>query len=341
VGEETGILAGLEGPMGRSHDSRRSVPLLAPLALATLLGGAAPAADHADTPLLVGLGRHDARLTDLHAFRDGDRYVLSLCTNPAIPASVTTYRFSSDLEFTFHLDVDAPVVWGEHGEAERAPAAKKTSATQRGWTLLQPGRIAEDLTLTVTFRPDGLAEVEVWAQKGIDGRAIARDLRLFTGLRDDPFIRGPREGFNVAAVVVELPLRHVWRGSPGGAGAGAEAGAGHPFLVWAVSRIRGVSGAVGDVMDMAAQPLSSQLPANMEMNFHPPRDQWQVLGRAPDVLVCDPSRQAGVPNGRRLEDDVVDLYGDAALLASDAPFPSANDRPFLPDFPYLAPPHAP
>ncbi|MDX1396820.1 MAG: DUF4331 family protein [Gemmatimonadota bacterium] len=57
---------------------------------------------------------------------------------------------------------------------------------------------------------------------------------------------------------------------------------------------------------------------------------------------------SGFPNGRRLEDDVIDtvlslIFGvfgpDVPALQSDNV--DANDRPFLTEFPYLADPHAP
>jgi hypothetical protein len=68
----------------------------------------------------------------------------------------------------------------------------------------------------------------------------------------------------------------------------------------------------------------------------------------PDTLTLDFTQPPGFPNGRRLEDSVVDLI--LAMLLLDltkhglATFvnvpvnPPANDRPFRPEFPFLAPP---
>jgi hypothetical protein len=76
----------------------------------------------------------------------------------------------------------------------------------------------------------------------------------------------------------------------------------------------------------------------------------------PDVLRLTLARADGFPNGRRLEDSVVDRIVAVALLDLDTPGdcmgtpctvdsfvavpvnPVANDLAFLPDFPYLAPP---
>jgi hypothetical protein len=69
----------------------------------------------------------------------------------------------------------------------------------------------------------------------------------------------------------------------------------------------------------------------------------------PDVLRIDPTQPAGFPNGRRLVDPVIDVtlavvlldlgvHSPATLVGVN---PTANDRPFPDDFPYLAPRHRP
>ncbi len=77
----------------------------------------------------------------------------------------------------------------------------------------------------------------------------------------------------------------------------------------------------------------------------------------PDVLHLTLAQSDGFPNGRRLEDSVVDRIIAVALLDIETPGdctgapctvdsfveipinPTANELAFLPDFPYLAPPH--
>ena len=77
----------------------------------------------------------------------------------------------------------------------------------------------------------------------------------------------------------------------------------------------------------------------------------------PDTLRLVLAQPDGFPNGRRLEDSVVDRIIAVALLDTDSPGdcrgvpctidsfvdvpvnPTANELPFLADFPYLAPPH--
>lgn len=68
----------------------------------------------------------------------------------------------------------------------------------------------------------------------------------------------------------------------------------------------------------------------------------------PDTITVDLSKASGFPNGRRLQDPVVDVTLAALFLDLDvhsplaffniALNPTANDRPFRTEFPYLAPP---
>lgn len=62
----------------------------------------------------------------------------------------------------------------------------------------------------------------------------------------------------------------------------------------------------------------------------------------PDVLTLDLTSQAGFPNGRRPQDDVIDavlnIASNGAVTNDNVP---ANDKTFLSDFPFLATPHDP
>lgn len=67
----------------------------------------------------------------------------------------------------------------------------------------------------------------------------------------------------------------------------------------------------------------------------------------PDVIRIDPSQPSGFPNGRRLTDPVIDVTLALVLLdlaQHDVTTlvglnPSANDKAFLDEFPFLHPPH--
>ena len=148
-------------------------------------------------------------------------------------------------------------------------------------------------------------------------------MRMFTGLRDDPFVRGPRIGRNVASVVIDVPLDAVL-------------GSSSAILVWATSRVPDVH---GPISEHAGRALRSQFAESLALNELRPREHYTLLGLRPDVIIYDTSLPAVFPNGRELGDDVVNAVGDSRVLGTDSPFPSANDVPFLAGFPYLAPPH--
>lgn len=304
--------------------------LVVTLTLALCVAGstAAHAADHDDTPALKSMPRDDARITDLHVFtREHPRpgkgkhvrtsLVLVVSTNPTIPPTAPTYVFPSDLTLDLLIDNHSRVDFGVDPDA----------TTTFGGTILDPSRIRADVALTITFDASGTPRL---ATAGIDADT---SITLFAGLRDDPFIRAPRQGRNVASVVIELPLNTVTRGRKR-----------CTMLVWAMSSVPGPDGSAGD---LGARALRSQFAENMPLNDYPdPAEHTRVLGVRPDVVIFDASRPAAFPNGRELTDDVVDLVGDARILASDCPVPddpvrcnpSANDVPFLTAFPYLAPP---
>lgn len=97
--------------------------------------------------------------------------------------------------------------------------------------------------------------------------------------------------------------------------------------------------------DLAAAGL---VPASVETSL---AQAGPVL--VPDAIKYNPDLPASYPNGRKLEDQVVDLTIAAALLdlsvpgqtlrtLADLPLnPPSNDVPFKAEFPYLADPHLP
>jgi hypothetical protein len=301
--------------------------LIAIAAAVAMLVPAAQAADHDDTPALKAAPRHEARITDLHVFsrvqpgpgrKAREQLVLSLCTNPTIPPEATSYTFPSDLTLTINVDRTSKV------DFLVDPVATSTY----GGTIVKPAAIDPEITFTITFDAGGQAHL---VTSGLDEDA---PIRFFSGLRDDPFIRGPRQGRNVGCVVLEMPLQIVAAGKPH-----------KTLLVWATSSVPAPGGPIGD---LGARALRSQLAPNLALNdYFNPADHTLVLGVVPDVVIFDTTRAATFPNGRRLTDDVVDLVGDPGVLSTDCPapgdpvkcFPMSNDSPFLESFPYLAPPH--
>ena len=273
-------------------------------------GAVARASDHSDIPTGPAGARPDANLTDLHAFVAGSNLVLSLSTNQAIPASVSSYVWPTDVTFELNIDVDAAV-------AASDPFGD-------GGTILDPDRIREDLSFRIRFRPDGSIQLHRIVHGAVQGDPQV--VSFFAGLRDDPFIRGPRIGRNVAAIVLEVPLYTVLSGQS-------------TLLLWATSKVNEFE---GPFQDLAGRSLRSMFPEQNVLDSLHPKQHFKKTGLRPDVMIFDTALPAAYPNGRALGDDVADLAcalsGECRVLASDTPFPSANDVPFLSSFPYLAPP---
>jgi len=331
--------------MSRSRARHRSFLVwtcLGAAALAAALGAPLQASDHSDAPVTATGARPDANITDLHAFVVGPNLVLSLATNQAIPPSATSYLFPTDITFDFNIDVDSEV--------------DPDDPEGNGGTILDPQRIQEDVTFRVRFEADGSARLQrIGGNHGaIERRPISRAVRsvavdsdpagpvtfaardterrrgndpgvvgFFTGLRDDPFIRGPRQGRNSGAIVIEVPLSSILREQS-------------TILIWATSKIEDAD---GPFQELTGRSLKSMFPENDALNGLHPRHHLSQAGISPDVIIFDTARPAAYPNGRVLEDDVVDLVGDPRVLGNDAPFPSTNDRSFTSTFPYLATPH--
>lgn len=280
-----------------------------PLALLTLAAmGILTASDHSDAPIGPAGPRQDANITDLHAFVVGQNLVIALSTNPAIPPGATSYQFPTDVTFEINIDnssvVDAADPYGDGG------------------TIRHPERIVEDITFRIRFNSDGSARI-LRLGRGGPGLFQPGLVSFFSGLRDDPFIRGPRIGRNVGAIVLEMPLSSVLARQS-------------TLLIWATASVEDFD---GPFQEITGRSLKSMFPENSGFNTLHPRHHLRRLGKTPDVMIFNTALPAAYPNGRALTDDVVNLVGDNRVLASDAPFPSANDKPFLATFPYLAEPH--
>jgi len=278
---------------------------------AVLLAACASASDHSDSPQGPAGARADANLSDLHVFRVGQNLVLSLCTNPAIPPSATSYVFPSDVTFEFHVDVTS--------------AVSPEDPQGYGGTILDPDHVHDDIMFRMSFRPDGSVDL----RRFVRGTASRNPqlVNFFAGLRDDPFIRAPRAERNSACMVLETPLSSIVRDQS-------------TILVWATSKVADFD---GPFQDLAGEALRAMFPEQQALNSMPISQELRRLGVMPAPIIFDTSRAAAFPNGRALTDDVVDLMcslaGECRVFSSENPSPTTNDVPFLDTFPYLAPPH--
>ncbi len=266
------------------------------------------AADHGDTPELISVGRHDGRITDLHAWRIGSDFVMSLCTNPNIPVGAS-YVFPEDLTLRFHIDNTSAIDFSD-----------STLNSKYGGRIVDPSKVTANITLEFSFGPDGAPILDT---EGLSATAVSH-IQVYAGLRDDPFINGRRDGRNTGCVVVQMPLADIQGAVPS-------------LLTWATSKIPDLH---GPISEHGGRALRSQFTENLGLNRLRPRAQWTELDMVPDVIIHNLNAPSGFPNGRLLTDDVIDLVGDARLVGDPtAQAPIANDKSFVSTFPYLADPH--
>jgi hypothetical protein len=323
------------------------------------------ASDHKEAPLTSETPAAD--LNDVYAFlnpNDPSRLVLALTVNPfSVPSEAIAFNFST--RYIYRLQVD------NNGDA----IADHTIAL----------RFTRNQTYTARFFPENLTIVgkatapteEPVANPPEIYTSADGEIEVFAGPRDDPFffdvvgfnrfLAGTGAlsgsdgfaGFNVSAIVVELPVAMV-------------AGESGILNVWASTLTplafkRGFNNfSDGRQEDRVGNPAvaTALIPSDLKDAYNrarPTEDasdfagaivaSLQSLGTSdtnigilasvavPDVLTIDTNSPTGFPNGRDLDDDVIDIILGLVLNNPEiGDSVDANDREFLAEFPYLAPP---
>lgn len=282
------------------------------------------ASDHTDTPLHIDTGRDDARITDFWSFTQQGRLVMIMGINPFLPAEVREYVFPTDVTYSFFIDRDSSVSFND-------PIVKAAF----GGTVDTPIRIREDITFNVTFDNWNRPKVEVVGRSTSESERIRERMRVFTGLRAEAFIFAPFVNNNIGAIVIDVPLSEIKREND------------DTLLLWTTSSVDDFA---GRFQELGGRTLNSQFDEKLALNFIHPSQHRAALGVNPDLIILDTRAPSGFPNGRRLQDDIVDkvaalpapfndarafdleftLAGFHATLADIAPLPGA--------FPYLASP---
>lgn len=172
------------------------------LAMVLAAPGAARASDHLDTPAVIADPRAD--IGDLYAWSDGKRLNLAM--------TIVGHSFSDRLTYAFHVDSGA-----------RFGATTQSVTIACRFARQADCRVGDETVTGDASGPAGLASAS--------GR-----LRVFAGLRDDPFfnnVRGSRDAFDFAkanlattpkdeagcprfAPVVAYEIQDRWRYTEGG-----------------------------------------------------------------------------------------------------------------------------
>ena len=292
--------------------------------------------DHADP---IKLKRLEAGLTGLFVFpSDQERKLVVVlgvrrALTQAPPYELEPYTYS------IYFDLHSAVAFDSEEDRMRY-----------GGTVITPEDIGADAAIEFRLHNDATLR-----DQSIQGLADPGEIRIWAGVRDDPFIFPRFFGTNIVAMVASIPFPSFPDGQ-------------RDWLVWATSR-RGEK-----QLDHVGRSLRTMLPRFDFLNTLPPHEHVAALQAAhedpgllrdiarneimplfalrqydfvPDVMVFTRRFPIGYPNGRLLTDDVAALacqQGDCLLwelsFADSEQWPrgTTNDKPFLDEFPYLAEP---
>ncbi|MGQ0628571.1 MAG: DUF4331 family protein [Phycisphaerales bacterium] len=340
------------------------------------VGAFAFGADHKEAPLINEDPAAD--LNDVYAFpnpSDPTRYVLALTVNPfSSPTAPLASNFSAGVRYRFEIDHN------NDGRSERTIAVTFTPVVNGAQTFtvrMPDGSTFSGAATPPTTNAAPAAQTIVNGPGGVQAFAgPTDDPFFFDAIGFNRFRRGVGTfngidsfaGFNVSTICIELPVALL--GDKDGV-----------FQVWSATdraRItlrrgtrRELEVSVGpwEQIERTGVPAVSTVlvPAAKRNSFNlgtPDRDAMDFatdivasltsLGTnstnigilasvaVPDTLKVDLSQPSGFPNGRRLEDDVVDtllFFIFNQVPTSDGA--NTNDKAFNATFPYFAAPHQP
>ena len=303
---------------------------------------AARASDHADP---IGVAVPESNLTGLFFYPKDDQMILILNVFPKLskpgPYDLEPY------EYAIYMDLHSQVSYDNAEDVARY-----------GGTVVNPDGISPDVTIRFRLNDDTTIH-----EKSIDGLKDPDSFRVWTGVRDDPFILPRFFGTNVISMVLSIPKASFPEGQ-------------QDFLLWATASKNGKQ------IDHDGRSNRTQLARFDFLNTVAPKDHIAAIMKqakkiqgqenffnkfaataplsallkaisqirhydfAPDVMIYTNRFPPGFPNGRQLTDDIVGLtcaQGDCLLFESayeEGKWPRqlVNDKPFLDEFPYLADP---
>ena len=305
------------------------------------LPAAAPAADHLDSPSVEADGRLD--INDIYAFQsptDAANTVLVMTVNPGAGVISGTdlnpsgaYDLMIDNNGDALPDVTYTFLFG----------AARGSRPQSMLLLRNGRRVARGRTgSTASVSGGGQVLVDLFEDPFFFDLTGFENGLNFTG--DDFFA-----GLNVTAMVLEVPSSELTSDGDPNVGVFARTTiGGEQFDRMGRPGINTVL-----IPDGLKDAFNDGVPVNDPENFFEPISNTieMLSGDAayadmiaavltPDILTFDTSSSAGFLNGRRLQDDVIDIELDLlsmGAITSDGV--DSNDAAFPGTFPYLAPPN--
>jgi hypothetical protein len=319
--------------------------LILVVALFALMPPRSRASDHADP---VNLQEPESNLTDLFFYPDGDRMILILCVRRAL---ITPGPYNLEpFEYAVHFDLQSRVAFDS--EEDRA---------RYGGTIPDPNGLRPTATIRLRLNNDATLK-----EKSFEGLNDPDRIRVYAGVREDPFNFPRFFDRNTIAMVLSIPMSSFPQGQ-------------RDWILWGttykngkqidqVGRSNRTQQARFDSLNVL--PPNEHVPEIMRLlekwndvfttlnNFREPQPkalagliqyvlQIRKYDLAPDVMIYTNRFPPKFPNGRQLLDDVAALTcqtGDCILqeisfIEGGWPRRTVNDKPFLAEWPYLAEPY--
>jgi hypothetical protein len=306
------------------------------------------ASDHADP---LALSDPEANITDLFFFPKGDQMIVIFNVRRALTAP-RPYNLEP-YDYVIHMDLITPLSIDD-------PPDHPGNRARYGGTVMKPELIHDGVTITLHLNDDTSLK-----DKSFKGLKNTDSIRIYTGVRDDPFIFPRFFKKNIVAMVLSIPMSSFPDGQK-------------DFILWGTTHKDGKqldhvgrsnrtqqgrfdslnklppSQHVADLMKLMEtwdsrfkflngynEYIPKALAALIQTNL-----QIRKYDLVPDVMIYSSRNPVGFPNGRLLTDDVAAqtcATGDCILqelsfIEGGFPRATANDKTFLEDFPYLAEP---
>jgi hypothetical protein len=308
-----------------------------------LLPSALKSSDHADP---INLEVLESGITDLFAFPDGDQMIVILNTRRAL-TTPPPYQLEP-FEFAIYMDLHSKVT-----------VDNKEERARYGGSIANPEGIKPDVAIKIRLKSDATLNNVKY-----DGLQNSDRIKLFTGVRDDPFIFPRFFKRNAIVMVLSIPFSSFPKGQRDWILWGTSTRLKDNVQIDHVGRSNRSQQGRFDFLNtlrpsqhVAAIKAHNQTRMRIEdtlkeyllplVNAFQPLFKIRPYDDFPDVMIYTNQYPIGFPNGRKLTDDVAALtcdQGDCALVEGayiDSPqWPRAtiNDKPFMKEFPYLAEP---
>lgn len=326
------------------RNPRRVLAGILMLALLALGGSTGRASDHAD-PLM--LTTPESNITGLFLFERDDRLIVIFNVRRALRAP-KPYDLMPFV-YEIHMDFSTPLAFDKPDDLARY-----------GGTVMTPETLRTDAVIKVRLNDDATVKDIAY-----DGLRDTSAITTFAGVRDDPFIFPRFFAKNVISFGFSIPKTALpdrkrsfvmW-------GATIQDGKMVDFMGRGIRSQLPRFGFLNTIQpkDQLAALKKTKAFWDGIYGFLKSKKEWWAGAVAdliqpfflirdydlhPDVVIYNMDRPQGFPNGRRLEDDIVAtlcttgdcLLQEISFIEGGWPRATANDKPFLAEWPYTAPP---